>query len=65
MEGGEGNFFFPKFLTLKAPPLKEQKFNADTPPLHIRIFFFDCPPPPFSFLLVKWGYPGVIVLIIN
>jgi hypothetical protein len=62
MEGGEGNFFFPKFLKLKAAPLKEQKFNDD-PPLHIRIFFFD--PPPFSFLLVKWGFPGIIVLIIK
>ena len=31
MEGGEGNFFFPKFLKLKAPPLKEQKFNDDPP----------------------------------
>jgi hypothetical protein len=31
MEGGEGNFFFPNFLKLKAPPLKEQKFNDDPP----------------------------------
>jgi hypothetical protein len=29
--GGEGNFFLTKFLKLKAPPLKEQKFNDDPP----------------------------------
>jgi hypothetical protein len=58
MEGGEGNFFFPKFLKLK-----EQKFNDDPP--YILEYFSLTPPPPFSFLLVKWGFPGVIVLIIN
>jgi hypothetical protein len=53
MEGGEGNFFFPKFLKLKAPPLKEQKFNDD-PPLHIRIFFFD---PPIFIFTRQMGIP--------
>ena len=28
---GEGNFFFPKFLKLKTPAIKEQKFNDDPP----------------------------------
>jgi hypothetical protein len=62
MEGGEGNFFFSKFLKLKAP-LNEQKFNDDPP--CILEYFSLTPPPSFSFLLVKWGYPGVIVLIIK
>jgi hypothetical protein len=57
MEGGRGIFSF----LFKSPPRKSR--NLMMPPLHIRIFFLP-PPPPFSFLLVKWGYPGVIVLII-
>jgi hypothetical protein len=30
---GEGEFLFPTFLKLKAPPLKELKFN-DAPPTY-------------------------------
>jgi hypothetical protein len=51
MEGGEGNFFFPKFLKIESPPLKEQKFNEDPP--YILEYFSLTPHPPFSFLLVK------------
>jgi hypothetical protein len=52
MEGGEGNFFFPKFLKLKAPPLKEQKCNDG--PFHIGIFSFDPPPTHFHLYSSKW-----------
>jgi hypothetical protein len=50
---GEGNFFFPKFLKLKAPRLKEQKCNGDSDPCILE--YISLTPSPFSFLLVKWG----------
>jgi hypothetical protein len=62
MEGGRGNFSFLIFKIECPPPLKEQKFNDDPPYI---LEYFSLTPPPFSFLLVKWGFPGVIVLIIN
>jgi hypothetical protein len=58
-----GEFFLSQIFKIESPPLKEQKLNGD-PPLPIRIFFCYSPHPPFSFLLVKWRFPGVIVLLI-
>jgi hypothetical protein len=56
LKGGKGGFFLSQFF-------KIVKFNGDPP--CILQYFSLTPPSPLSFLLVKWRFTGVIVLIIK